>query len=227
MKKIVATSPIVLFICYTLIPALALFGLLSGYSLKLRFGEEIMALFGIYSLVVLLNLGAYPIPRDNVNILLSTLLLPFSFISSFLTISYCKSVGSVVFSAVCIFCSIGLFRYFTKNIIFWTLYKFVAIILIIILGSTSLTRLSTQKFDKLTQTYLSPNGIYTVRVTTVDQYTTMDILETDRYVELYVFYYEDIPQTINIEHTEHVENVELTFCDEKTFTVNGANYYID
>ena len=61
MKKIISTSPIVLFILYSLIPALYLFGLCAGLSLKLRFGEELMAVFGIYSLVVLMNLDSCPI----------------------------------------------------------------------------------------------------------------------------------------------------------------------
>lgn len=226
MKKIISTSPVVLFILYSLIPALYLFGLLGGYSLKLRFGEELLAAFAIYSLVILMNLGEYPLEKDKTNIFLSTQLLPLSFFSGLIAISHCKSLGCIIFSAVCIYCSIQLFRHCAKNGAAWSIYKFVAIAMALVFGIFSLTKLSTAQYDDYTMTHQSPNGTYTVRITTVEQYSNVEILKTEHHVELYVFYYEDIPQTINIDHPADQEDVSVSFADENTLVINEIQYHI-
>jgi hypothetical protein len=52
----------------------------------------------------------------------------------------------------------------------------------------------------------------------------VDIIKTERSVELYVFYFEDVPQTINVEHQENKDSVEITFADENTLLIDGTSY---
>ena len=226
MKKIISTSPLVLFIFYSLIPVFYLFGIVGSYSLKLRFGEELMAVFGIYSLVVLLNLNSYPIEKDKVNVFLGTQLFALAFFSSLIAISYCKSIGCIIFSACCILCSTQVFRACVTKEDSWKIYKPIAALLGLILGIYSLVMVTVPSYDKITETYLSPTGVYTARIATADNSSTVSIIETDRRIELYVFYYEDFPRTITIEHPEDTDSVDVSFTDDNTLVVNGISYSI-
>lgn len=224
MKKIISTSPIVLFILYSLIPALYLFGLCAGLSLKLRFGEELMAVFGIYSLVVLMNLDSYPIERDKTNIFLATLLMPLAFISSYIVVGYCRSIVSIIFSAVWIICATQVFHVCVKKEEFWKVYKLASTMLGIAFAFYSLTMAVTARYGEQIKTYLSPNGTYAARVTSSSKHSKVDIIKTERSVELYIFYFEDVPQTINVEHQENKDSVEITFADENTLLIDGTSY---
>ena len=76
MKKLIAVAPVILVILYSFIPLLFLIGYCVGLTLELRFGEELIALFGIFSLVILFNLSDYNLEMDKTNIILSTLMFP-------------------------------------------------------------------------------------------------------------------------------------------------------
>ncbi len=227
MKKIISTSPVVLFILYSIIPALYLLGLCFSLSLKLRFGEELMAVFGIYSLVVLMNLDSYKIERDKTNILLSSFLTPFSFWSSFLVVGHCRTLGSIIFSALCILCAVQTFKACVSKEEVLKTFKLAVMILSIAFAIYSITMTVTAQYGEVSKTYLSPNGTRAARVTSSSQHSKVDIINTERSVELYVFYYEDTPQTLNIQHQDGKDNIAIAFTDEHTLEINGTGYCID
>lgn len=228
MKKLIAVAPVILVILYSFIPLLFLIGYCVGLTLELRFGEELIALFGIFSLVILFNLSDYKLEMDKTNIILSTLMFPLSFLSGLCVISSCKSFGSIVFSFICFICAFKFICKGAKNQTVRNLYKMTAVTMGVFLGMYSLMTLLFGGYSgrKVSEGITSPAGTYTAQVVSRSQSTTVEVYENDRVIDLVLFYYDDTPQCINVDSME-ADAVALSFADENTVVINGTAYPIN
>ena len=227
MKKLIASAPVTMVILFSFIPLLYIIGYCAGYTLVLRFGPELIALLGIYSIVVLLNLSEYKVEMDKTNVILTILTLPLAFLTGLCVLAEFQSLPSIIFSIICIVCSVVLLGKTTSNDSVKRFHRPIAVILVMVLGIHAFTSLYMNSYNSnKSESVVSPGGTYTAQIIQTNPKATVEVWESKRNIELYVFYYVDRPQRITVKNTDPTDNIAISFADEHTLVINDIPYTI-
>ena len=230
MKKALSVLPVLLFVCYSILPLFSIIGWICRYNFVLRSYPGCSVVLTIISLIASAFLLISKLTVGKTNIVFSALLLPMSAVNGIDYLAHSKTTPTVIFTLISCCCAIAVFSKFAGPLALKIISGILSALFFLLLLLISITEYLSS--NTVVKSVSSPQNTYVAEVIDNDQgalggNTLVDIKDNSKMIDLYVGKFSKPPVHVYTGKWGEFTNIQIRWENEHVLVIDGKEYRIN